>query len=72
MIAATGSLQPLDNPSKLSRLVSLAHTRGVKVLISVGSWERGIVHGWHVARERHPHQGARREGGIAVMRSQSG
>lgn len=36
-----GSLQSLDNPSKLSQLVSAAHTRGVKVLISVGGWNDG-------------------------------
>lgn len=36
-----GSLQPLDNPSKLSQLVRAAHTRGVKVLISVGGWNDG-------------------------------
>ncbi len=36
-----GSLQPLDNPAKLSQLVRAAHTRGVKVLISVGGWNDG-------------------------------
>lgn len=36
-----GSLQPLDNPSKLSQLVRAAHPRGVKVLIAVGGWNDG-------------------------------
>lgn len=38
---STGGLQSIDNPSKLQSLVSLAHTNGVKVLISVGGWNNG-------------------------------
>src|SRR5688572_7002618 len=38
---SNGSLQALDNPSKLSQLVSTAHANGVKVLISVGGWNDG-------------------------------
>ncbi|UOQ53102.1 carbohydrate-binding protein [Hymenobacter cellulosivorans] len=38
---ATGGLQPIENPSKLQSLVSLAHANGVKVLISVGGWNDG-------------------------------
>lgn len=33
---SSGGYQPVDNPSKLSSLVSLAHAAGVKVQISVG------------------------------------
>jgi hypothetical protein len=36
-----GSLQALPNPSLLQSLVSAAHARGVKVLISVGGWNDG-------------------------------
>lgn len=36
-----GSLQALPNPSTLNSLVSAAHARGVKVLISVGGWNDG-------------------------------
>ena len=32
---ATGGIQGIDNPSKLQSLVSLAHSNGVKVKISV-------------------------------------
>ncbi|RPD45251.1 carbohydrate-binding protein [Hymenobacter sediminis] len=35
---ADGTLRPIDNPAKLQSLVSTAHARGVKVLISVGGW----------------------------------
>ncbi|UOQ53753.1 glycosyl hydrolase family 18 protein [Hymenobacter cellulosivorans] len=35
---ADGTLRPIDNPAKLQSLVSTAHSRGVKVLISVGGW----------------------------------
>src|SRR5262245_62035139 len=35
---SNGSLQGLDNPSKLSSLVSLAHANNVKVSIAVGGW----------------------------------
>ncbi|HEX2621110.1 MAG TPA: glycosyl hydrolase family 18 protein [Phototrophicaceae bacterium] len=38
---ADGSLKALDNPAKLSQLVSAAHAQGVKVLISVGGWNDG-------------------------------
>ena len=36
-----GTLQGLDNPSKLSSLVTKAHANGVKVQISVGGWNDG-------------------------------
>ncbi|HEY1012661.1 MAG TPA: glycosyl hydrolase family 18 protein, partial [Herpetosiphonaceae bacterium] len=36
-----GSLQPIENPGKLQQLVSAAHSRGKKVLISVGGWNNG-------------------------------
>jgi chitinase len=38
---ATGGLQAIENPGKLQSLVSLAHARGVKVLIAVGGWNNG-------------------------------
>ncbi|GAA1600534.1 hypothetical protein GCM10009679_00220 [Saccharothrix algeriensis] len=38
---ANGSLQALDNPSKLSSLVSLAHAANTKVSIAVGGWNDG-------------------------------
>jgi GH18 family chitinase len=38
---SNGTLQPLENPSKLSSLVSTAHSRGVKVLLSIGGWNNG-------------------------------
>ncbi len=41
-----GSLQALDNPSKLQSLVSAAHPLGVKVLISVGGWNDGNDQGF--------------------------
>lgn len=37
----TGGLQPIENPSKLQSLVSMAHSNGVKVLIAVGGWNNG-------------------------------
>jgi chitinase len=36
-----GTLGPVDNGSKLSSLVSLAHSSGVKVSISIGGWNDG-------------------------------
>jgi len=36
-----GSVQAIDNPSKLQSLVSTSHGNGVKVLISVGGWMNG-------------------------------
>jgi len=38
---ATGGLQAIENSSKLSSLVSLAHANGKKVLIAVGGWNNG-------------------------------
>ncbi|MEU8003775.1 glycosyl hydrolase family 18 protein [Catellatospora sp. NPDC049111] len=38
---SNGSLQGLDNPSKLSSLVSLGHANNVKVSIAVGGWNDG-------------------------------
>jgi len=38
---SNGSLQAIDNASKLSSLVSTAHGRGVKVLLSIGGWNGG-------------------------------
>jgi chitinase len=38
---ADGSLQAVDNPSKLSSLVSLGHAGGVKVSIAIGGWNNG-------------------------------
>jgi chitinase len=38
---STGGLQPIENAWKLQSLVSLAHARGVKVLIAVGGWNNG-------------------------------
>lgn len=38
---SNGTLQGLDNPSKLSSLVSLAHANNVKVSIAVGGWNDG-------------------------------
>src|SRR5581483_2737870 len=35
---ANGSLQTIDNASKLTSLVSSGHAAGVKVMISVGGW----------------------------------
>jgi len=37
----TGGLQAIENPSKLSSLVSSGHANGVKVLIAVGGWNNG-------------------------------
>src|SRR5882724_2771274 len=36
-----GSLQAIDNASKLQSLISTAHSNGVKVQISVGGWNNG-------------------------------
>ena len=33
-----GSLRPIEEPTKLQNLVTTAHSKGVKVLISVGGW----------------------------------
>ncbi|GAA3938403.1 T9SS type A sorting domain-containing protein [Chitinophaga oryziterrae] len=41
-----GSLQAIDNSSKLSNLVSAAHANGVKVMISVGGWNDGNDNGF--------------------------
>src|SRR4051812_13272533 len=38
---SNGTLQGLDNPGKLSSLVTKAHANGVKVQISVGGWNDG-------------------------------
>jgi GH18 family chitinase len=38
---SNGTLQGLDNPGKLSSLVTKAHANGVKVSISVGGWNDG-------------------------------
>src|SRR4051812_19344273 len=38
---SNGSLQAIDNASKLQSLVSSAHANNVKVLISVGGWNDG-------------------------------
>lgn len=38
---STGGLQPIENPSKLSSLVSSGHANGVKVLIAIGGWNNG-------------------------------
>lgn len=38
---ANGTLQAVDNPSKLSSLVSSAHANNVKVSIAVGGWNDG-------------------------------
>ncbi|WP_235938583.1 glycosyl hydrolase family 18 protein [Chitinophaga solisilvae] len=41
-----GSLQAIENPSKLQSLVSTAHANNVKVLISVGGWNNGNDNGF--------------------------
>lgn len=38
---ASGSLQAIENPTKLQSLVSSGHAAGVKVLIAVGGWNNG-------------------------------
>jgi chitinase len=38
---ATGGLEPLQDPTKLKRLVKAAHAAKVRVLISVGGWHDG-------------------------------
>lgn len=46
--SGAGGLQRIENPEKLSRLVSAAHAPGVgvKVLISVGGWNNGNDQGF--------------------------
>jgi GH18 family chitinase len=38
---SNGTLKPIENTSKLSSLVSTAHSRGVKVMLSIGGWNGG-------------------------------
>lgn len=38
---SNGTLQAIDNPSKLSSLVSLGHNNGVKVSLAIGGWNGG-------------------------------
>ena len=38
---SNGTLKPIENEAKLSSLVSTAHSRGVKVLLSIGGWNDG-------------------------------
>ena len=38
---SNGTLQAIENTAKLSSLVSTAHSRGVKVLLSIGGWNGG-------------------------------
>jgi chitinase len=38
---ANGTLQAIDNPAKLSSLVSLGHAGGVKISIAIGGWNDG-------------------------------
>ena len=38
---SNGTLQAVPDPAKLSSLVSTAHSRGVKVLVSLGGWNNG-------------------------------
>ncbi len=38
---ANGTLQAVENPSKLSSLVSLGHSNNVKVSIAIGGWNNG-------------------------------
>jgi len=38
---ANGSLQPVENPTKLSSLVSLGHGNNAKVSIAIGGWNDG-------------------------------
>ena len=42
-----GTLKPLENGSKLTSIVSLAHPKGVKVMISVGGWNDGDDSAFH-------------------------
>ncbi len=38
---SNGTLQAIDNPAKLSSLVSLGHNNGVKVSLAIGGWNGG-------------------------------
>src|SRR5688500_14484816 len=38
---SNGTLKPIDNTAKLSDLVSRAHARNVKVVLSLGGWNGG-------------------------------
>ena len=38
---SNGTLEPIPNAGKLQQIVSLAHQKGVKVLIAVGGWDIG-------------------------------
>lgn len=38
---SNGTLEPVPNAGKLQEIVSLAHQKGVKVLIAVGGWDIG-------------------------------
>ena len=38
---SNGTLKPIENTAKLSSLASTAHSRGVKVLLSIGGWNNG-------------------------------
>ncbi|MDO3705777.1 glycosyl hydrolase family 18 protein [Micromonospora sp. C28SCA-DRY-2] len=38
---ADGSLRPVENPGKLSQLVSVGHSNNVKVSIAIGGWNDG-------------------------------
>jgi GH18 family chitinase len=38
---SNGTLKAIENTAKLSSLVSTAHSRGVKVLLSIGGWNGG-------------------------------
>ncbi|MFG1608470.1 glycosyl hydrolase family 18 protein [Actinoplanes sp. NPDC049265] len=38
---SNGTLQPIDNTSKLSQLVSLGHQNNVKVSLAIGGWNDG-------------------------------
>ncbi|MFK4087859.1 glycosyl hydrolase family 18 protein [Kribbella sp. NPDC020789] len=38
---SNGTLQPIENTSKLSQLVSLGHQNGVKVSLAIGGWNDG-------------------------------
>lgn len=39
--ASDGSLEPLDNPAHLERLVEMAHANDVTVFIAIGGWDLG-------------------------------
>ncbi|MEV5691181.1 glycosyl hydrolase family 18 protein [Micromonospora globbae] len=38
---SNGTLRPVENPGKLSQLVSLGHANNVKVSIAIGGWNNG-------------------------------